>query len=88
MFNNELPEFLILQPIFELRLKWYLDLRKGSSLGIVGKSLKVLTKKGIKTVQITKEFDPVEPTLFHQSLWKNIKCVDASTSRGGINSVS
>lgn len=61
IFLNELPDFLILQPVFEQRLKWYLELRKQSSNGIVGKTVKVQTKKGIRTVRITKEFDPVEP---------------------------
>ena len=64
-----------------------MDLKKTSPEGIVGKTLKVKTKKGIKTVRITKDFDPIEP-LFSQSLWKNIKCTDAFSSRGGRGSVS
>ena len=61
LFPNELQDFLILQPVLEQRMKWYLEFRKSEH---AGKPVKVLTKKGIKSVIITKEFDPVEPSVF------------------------
>lgn len=77
---NELQDFLVLQPVFEQRLRWFVDYRQSDQ---ALKPVKVLTKKGIKQVTITKDFDPVEPTLFSNSLWKNIRCVEAFGGRGG-----
>jgi hypothetical protein len=74
LFPNELPDFLILQPVFEQRLKWFLEFRQSD---LASKPVKVMTKAGIKQVIISKDFDPVEPSLFGQSLWKNIRCVEA-----------
>jgi hypothetical protein len=45
LFPNELEDFLVLQPIFEQRLKWYLEFVK---TGSQGKPIKVMTKKGLK----------------------------------------
>jgi hypothetical protein len=66
-------------------MKWYLEYRRNPDHA--GKPVKVLSKKGIKSVIITKEFDPVEPSTFGQSLWQNIRCVDAYSGRGQRSSV-
>lgn len=51
LFPNELEDFLVLQPVFEQRLKWYVELLK---TGTQGKSVKVLTKKGLQQMIIAK----------------------------------
>ena len=56
----------------------------------MGKTFKVLTKDkvGISMKRIMEDQSPLEPTLYPKSLWLNIKCVDATTSRGGIGRVN
>jgi hypothetical protein len=54
IFPNEMPDFLILQNVFESRLKKYLELTSGQN-SIVGRQFKVFTKSGAQTVRVIKD---------------------------------
>lgn len=75
IFPNALPDFLIHQAIFNEKYERY---RKALQTGIVDKTFKVFLKEYnvVKTMRIIADNCPLEPTLYPNSLWCNIKCVE------------
>ena len=49
------------------------------------KTFKVYLKEFnvVKSMRIVSGNSPLEPTLYPNSLWQNIKCVDANPGRSG-----
>lgn len=88
IFPNQLPDFLIPQAIFTEKYERYVKCLESGVL--VDKTFKVYLKEqnAIKTMRIVSGNSPVEPTLYPNSLWQNIKCVDANPGRSGYGRVT
>lgn len=82
MFPNQLHDFLIPQAIFTEKYESYV---KALQSGIQDKTFKVFLKESnsVKTMRIISGNSPLEPTLFPNSLWQNVKCVEANPGRSG-----
>jgi len=82
IFPNSLPDFLIPQATFTEKYERYV---RALQDGIAGKTYKVFHKdsNSVKMMRIVEGSSPVEPSLFPNSLWQNIKCVEANPGRSG-----
>jgi hypothetical protein len=66
LFPNELPDFLVLQHVFEAQKNQF------ETQSWEGKRVQIKTKKGTEHVIVTQTNSPLEPTLYPNSLWQNV----------------
>ena len=82
IFPNQLPDFLVPQAVFTEKYERYV---RALQAGMVDKTFKVFVKdqSKVKQMRVIAASSPVEPTTYPNSLWQNIKCVDANPGRSG-----
>ena len=84
IFPNSLPDFLIHQAIFTDKYEKYV--RRLEDKSLEGKNFRVFLKDhtpAFKMMRIVSDSSPLEPTLYPNSLWQNIKVVEANPGRSG-----